>query len=115
MWKKILKFMFLTLPTIAVVVIMIFSFQLEKKSYELEEKKVKEGQIAKKSLKVYSYGVSNIKSLFRIFANVDVGFNITLKGKELSNLYSVKYIISNNGDAPILKEDFSEKLKLSLR
>jgi len=43
----------------------------------------------------------------------DANVSITIGGEEVKNLYSIEYTITNTGDAPILKNDFSEKLTLT--
>jgi hypothetical protein len=89
MWGKIRFFLSFS-PPIAVLVVMILSYNLNVKSYDLESKKLKIGQIPEKKLKIETYGVTNVSSLFKTFA--DIPISIFLAGKELKRLYSITYM-----------------------
>ena len=92
-------------------IIMILNFSLAQKGHELEEQKIKEGTIPKKSLKITTHGANDlIRVLKDLIKNSKI--NIGIDGKEAVNLYSIEYTIENTGDAPILKNDFSERLKV---
>ena len=100
------------LPPFILVVVGIIGYQLHKKGYELETKKFKEGLIPQKSLKIETFGATDVTQLFKTYT--DKSFSIYLDGKEIKNLYSIGYNIENTGEAPILKSDFSKNLTLTI-
>ncbi|MCD4692668.1 MAG: hypothetical protein K8R79_07135 [Calditrichales bacterium] len=110
MWKKIPIFLTAAL-VISTVVFGIIGYQVKQKSYELEAKKVREGQIPKKDFQIRTYGGTDITSLFKLYT--DASFRIYMAGKEIKNLYSIRYFFENTGKAPILESDFSKNLTLT--
>ncbi len=110
MWKKIPIFLTAAL-VISTVVFGIIGYQQKQKSYELEAKKVREGQIPKKDFQIRTSGGTDITSLFEFYT--DASFRIYMAGKEIKNLYSIRYFFENTGKAPILPSDFSENLTLT--
>jgi len=110
MWKKVQIFLAAVPPIIAVVV-GIIGYQLDRKAYELEAKRIREGDIPEKKLQIETYGGTYITQLFKKFT--DGTFSINIAGKEVKSLYSITYRIENTGKAPILKSDFSENLTLT--
>jgi len=110
MWKKIPLFLTAGL-VISTVIFGIIGYQQKQKSYELEAKKVREGQIPKKNLQIRTFGETDITSLFNRYT--DEAFRIYMAGKEIKNRYSIRYYFENTGEAPILESDFSEKLTLT--
>jgi hypothetical protein len=107
MWKTI-KIFLAVAPTIAVVIIGVFNCQISQKGYELQTKKFKEGEIPKKNLQIATYG--GIDDMISLKSIPDSSFNINMAGKKLKNLYHISYHIENNGEAPIMQNDFLEKL-----
>ena len=110
MWNKI-QILLAAIPAIGFVVFGLIGYQVDQKSYELEAKKFREGQIPKKSLQIRKFGGSNLMGLLISFE--DATFSVHMAGKELKNLYSISYHIENTGEAPILKSDFSKNLRLT--
>jgi hypothetical protein len=107
MWKTI-KFSLAVAAPIIAVVIGVLNYQLSQKGYELQTKKFKEGEIPKKNLQIVTYGGLDAMSSLKSFT--DSSFNINIAGKKLKNLYQISYYIENNGEAPIMQNDFLEKL-----
>ena len=80
MWEKVRYFLAVVPPIIAIVIGSI-GYQLDKKGYELEAKKLREGQIPKKTLLIETYGGTDIMKLLKKFT--DETFSINMAGKEL--------------------------------
>ena len=108
---KIVQIFLAAVPAIIALVIGVIGYQVDQKSYDLETKKFREGQIPKKKLQISTIGGTNVMRLLERFT--DATFSINMAGKELKNLYSIGYYIENTGEAPILKSDFSENLTLT--
>lgn len=111
MWKTIKFFLLAVTPVIiaaVIAVITILHYQLDQKGYELQTKKFKEGEIPKKNLQIETYG--GFDDMLSLKSIPDSSFNINMAGKKLKNLYHISYHIENNGEAPIMQNDFLEKL-----